>query len=35
VRSFESLTSFVKYLGRTGKCAIDETEKVRGVLHRA
>ncbi len=26
---FETLTAFVKYLGRTGKCVIDETEKVR------
>ena len=25
---FETLTAFVKYLGRTGKCVIDETEKV-------
>ncbi len=30
---FETLTGFVKYLGRTGKCVIDETEKV-GVCFR-
>ena len=24
---FHTLTEFVKYLGRTGKCRVDETEK--------
>ena len=24
---FHSLTEFVRYLGRTGKCRVDETEK--------
>ncbi len=32
---FETLTNFVKYLGRTGKCVIDETEKVHALLWRA
>ncbi len=25
--TFHTLTEFVKYLGRTGKCRVDETEK--------